>query len=73
MPYTLLPLEGLTPSSLPGPSHWAQRHEAGEPTSLSPYLSQTVPGGKQTSLWGPREWQPVHRCPSMHCGKEQED
>lgn len=56
-------------------SHPVQRHNKGEPSSISPYLGQTAPGSKQTGLWGPEEWQgerqPVSLSPSMHCGKEQ--
>ena len=56
-------------------SHPLQRHNEGEPTSISPYLGQTAPGGKQPGLWGPGAWQgelrPVRLGPSMHCGEEQ--
>ena len=34
--------------------------------SSAGHLSQMVPGGKQTSLWGPREWQHVCCGSSMH-------
>lgn len=74
VPHTTVPGRGSFTQGHPGPrtqSPLTRRRgmRQGEPASRSPYLSQTAPGGKQTGLWGPWEWQPVHRGPSMHYGE----